>query len=316
MFSVLACAVSAMLCEVVFSGVSSRVRSDGVEGEEVKGDMEFDVVLGQSELTEKALQLCHLLPPGIMPVSLYSYHTNPHPVCLIQWMFNGAEQPFILLCCLYLSQREVLDCVGVCISLNAHASSGWLQGLRIWATNIFPFCEPTFHFSNCSFLSPLLVALFLTPFLTKKYLPQLSASFQLPLVLPVWSSLHLYSKPYAFCQLSPAVFLRTVIVWSCFCFWLLHHQAKPFSLSCSLQPCQSAQSFALDAVDSLVRCGILIMEEVRTTKEFWKLFPLSLNHLKQSFRWEYLCKSNWNLIFSLNICVFCPILNKNFFRLS
>uniref|UniRef100_A0A3B5QB70 Glycerol-3-phosphate acyltransferase 2, mitochondrial n=1 Tax=Xiphophorus maculatus TaxID=8083 RepID=A0A3B5QB70_XIPMA len=51
-----ACAVSAMLCEVVFSG-----------GEEVKGDMEFDVVLGQSELTEKALQLCHLLPPGIMP---------------------------------------------------------------------------------------------------------------------------------------------------------------------------------------------------------------------------------------------------------
>ncbi|XP_027889789.1 glycerol-3-phosphate acyltransferase 2, mitochondrial isoform X2 [Xiphophorus couchianus] len=63
-----ACAVSAMLCEVVFSGVSSRVRSDGVEGEEVKGDMEFDVVLGQSELTEKALQLCHLLPPGIMPI--------------------------------------------------------------------------------------------------------------------------------------------------------------------------------------------------------------------------------------------------------
>uniref|UniRef100_A0A3B3V466 Glycerol-3-phosphate acyltransferase 2, mitochondrial n=1 Tax=Poecilia latipinna TaxID=48699 RepID=A0A3B3V466_9TELE len=62
-----ACAVSAMLCEVVFSGISSRVRSDGVEGEEVKGDMEFDVVLGQSELTEKALQLCHLLPPGIMP---------------------------------------------------------------------------------------------------------------------------------------------------------------------------------------------------------------------------------------------------------
>ncbi|KAM4745730.1 glycerol-3-phosphate acyltransferase 2, mitochondrial [Anableps anableps] len=62
-----ACAVSAMLCEVVFSGVSSRVRTDGVKGEEVRGDMEFDVVLGQSELTEKALQLCHLLPPGIMP---------------------------------------------------------------------------------------------------------------------------------------------------------------------------------------------------------------------------------------------------------
>ncbi|KAM6930899.1 LOW QUALITY PROTEIN: glycerol-3-phosphate acyltransferase 2, mitochondrial [Xenentodon cancila] len=62
-----ACAVSAMLCEVVFSGVSSRVRAAGVEGEEVMGDMEFDVVLCQSELTERALQLCHLLPPGIMP---------------------------------------------------------------------------------------------------------------------------------------------------------------------------------------------------------------------------------------------------------
>ncbi|KAM9858597.1 glycerol-3-phosphate acyltransferase 2, mitochondrial [Aulostomus maculatus] len=62
-----ACAVSAMLCEVARNGVSSRVRSDGVEGEEVKGDMEFDVVLCQSELTERALQLCHLLPPGFIP---------------------------------------------------------------------------------------------------------------------------------------------------------------------------------------------------------------------------------------------------------
>uniref|UniRef100_A0A3B3CGA8 Glycerol-3-phosphate acyltransferase 2, mitochondrial n=1 Tax=Oryzias melastigma TaxID=30732 RepID=A0A3B3CGA8_ORYME len=62
-----ACAVSAMLREVVFSGVSSRVRTEGVEGEEVKDDMEFDVVLCQTELTERALQLCHLLPPGSMP---------------------------------------------------------------------------------------------------------------------------------------------------------------------------------------------------------------------------------------------------------
>ncbi|KAI3372700.1 hypothetical protein L3Q82_023161 [Scortum barcoo] len=62
-----ACAVSAMLCEVAGSGVSNRVRSDGVDGEEVKGDMEFDVVLCQSELTERALQLCHLLPPGFLP---------------------------------------------------------------------------------------------------------------------------------------------------------------------------------------------------------------------------------------------------------
>uniref|UniRef100_A0A3Q3WHU6 Uncharacterized protein n=1 Tax=Mola mola TaxID=94237 RepID=A0A3Q3WHU6_MOLML len=62
-----ACAVSAMLCEVASSGVSSRMRSGIVGEEEVKGDMEFDVVLCQSELTERALQLCHLLPPGFMP---------------------------------------------------------------------------------------------------------------------------------------------------------------------------------------------------------------------------------------------------------
>uniref|UniRef100_A0A3Q3K5B8 GPAT/DHAPAT C-terminal domain-containing protein n=1 Tax=Monopterus albus TaxID=43700 RepID=A0A3Q3K5B8_MONAL len=61
------CAVSAMLCEVAISGISSRVRSDGVDGDRVRGDMEFDVVLCQSELTERALQLCHLLPPGFMP---------------------------------------------------------------------------------------------------------------------------------------------------------------------------------------------------------------------------------------------------------
>lgn len=65
-----------MLCGVASSGVSSRVRTDGVDGEKVKGDMEFDVVLCQSKLTERALQLCHLLPPGFMPVSLNSYHTH------------------------------------------------------------------------------------------------------------------------------------------------------------------------------------------------------------------------------------------------
>lgn len=41
-------------------------------------------------------------------------HTHTHnPVCLIQWMFNGAEQPFILLCCLYLWQRAFKLCVCV-----------------------------------------------------------------------------------------------------------------------------------------------------------------------------------------------------------
>ncbi|XP_061881603.1 glycerol-3-phosphate acyltransferase 2, mitochondrial isoform X1 [Entelurus aequoreus] len=62
-----ACAVSAMLYEVAGSGVSSEVRSDSSDGQEVKGDLEFDVVLLQSELTERALQLCHLLPPGFIP---------------------------------------------------------------------------------------------------------------------------------------------------------------------------------------------------------------------------------------------------------
>lgn len=78
----LACAVSAMLCEVVASGVSSRVKSGGVDGEEVKGDMDFDVVLCQSELMERALQLCHLLPPGFLPVSLNSYHTSQTQPCV------------------------------------------------------------------------------------------------------------------------------------------------------------------------------------------------------------------------------------------
>lgn len=78
----LACAVSAMLCELVGSGLSSRVRSGGVDGEQVNGDMEFDVALCQSKLTERALQLCHLLPPGFMPVSRDSHcartHTQTH----------------------------------------------------------------------------------------------------------------------------------------------------------------------------------------------------------------------------------------------
>lgn len=62
-----ACAVSAMLSDVAGSGVSGRARSNGVDGEEVKGDVEFDVALCQTELTNRALQLCHLLPPGFIP---------------------------------------------------------------------------------------------------------------------------------------------------------------------------------------------------------------------------------------------------------
>lgn len=78
----LACAVSAMLCEVVASGVSSTVKSGCVDGEKVKGDMDFDVVLCESELTERALQLCHLLPPGSFPVGLNSCHTGHRQPCV------------------------------------------------------------------------------------------------------------------------------------------------------------------------------------------------------------------------------------------
>ncbi|XP_026099971.1 glycerol-3-phosphate acyltransferase 2, mitochondrial [Carassius auratus] len=48
-----ACAVSAMLSEVIGCGGG--------------GDPEFNVVLGQEELTEKSLQLTHLLSPGFIP---------------------------------------------------------------------------------------------------------------------------------------------------------------------------------------------------------------------------------------------------------
>lgn len=52
----LACAVLGTLCEVAACGGG--------------GEVEFDVVLGQEELSERALQLCHLLPAaGYFPVS-------------------------------------------------------------------------------------------------------------------------------------------------------------------------------------------------------------------------------------------------------
>lgn len=115
MFVLLACAVSAMLCEVV---VSSSVRRGHAHQEEAKVEMEFDVVLCQSELTDRALQLLLLLPPGFQPVSLHSYHTRTqththtrNPVCLIQWMLNGAEQPSIVLWSPYLSHRAFKLCV-------------------------------------------------------------------------------------------------------------------------------------------------------------------------------------------------------------
>lgn len=58
------------------------MKSGSVDGEKVKGDMDFDVVLCQSELTERALQLCHLLPPGFLPVGLNSYHRSHAQPCV------------------------------------------------------------------------------------------------------------------------------------------------------------------------------------------------------------------------------------------
>ena len=75
-----ACAVSAMLSEVASSGVSHRVRSGGQRGEEVRGDMEFDVALCETQLTQRSLQLYHLLPPGFIPVSWCSDHVPRGPV--------------------------------------------------------------------------------------------------------------------------------------------------------------------------------------------------------------------------------------------
>ncbi|XP_008334392.1 glycerol-3-phosphate acyltransferase 2, mitochondrial isoform X2 [Cynoglossus semilaevis] len=62
-----ACAVSAMLSKVSASGISYVVRGGRADGAEVKGVTRFDVVLCQSELIEHALQLCHLLSPGLLP---------------------------------------------------------------------------------------------------------------------------------------------------------------------------------------------------------------------------------------------------------
>lgn len=120
-FVPLACAVSAMLCEMVGSGVSSRVRRGHADEAEVKGDLDFDVVLCQSELTDRTLQLCLLLPPGFQPVSLHSYHTQPRATLCV--LFNG---------CLMelnshpscsgppISARELSNCVcarlSVCVS--------------------------------------------------------------------------------------------------------------------------------------------------------------------------------------------------------
>lgn len=169
----LACAVSAMLCEVANSGIGSRVRTGSVDGEEVTSDMEFDVVLCQSELTEKALQLCHLLPPGFMTVSLNSYHTRTHTHTTQCVSFNGClmELNSHSSCsAASISGRELSNCVCVCLSCVSVCGCVCTCFIRVTlrAPNqsqkcCFFLCLFTFDFSSCSFLSPLLAAMFSHP---------------------------------------------------------------------------------------------------------------------------------------------------------
>lgn len=77
--------------------------------------------------------------------------------------------------------------------------------------------------------------------------------------LRVCSPLCLSDTPHALCQLSFHIsdMLELLAAVNS------HHWPLLFYLPLSPQPCQSSQSFAMDAVDSLVRCGILVIEAVR-----------------------------------------------------
>ncbi|TWW60129.1 Glycerol-3-phosphate acyltransferase 1, mitochondrial [Takifugu flavidus] len=118
-----ACAVSAMLCEVVASGVSSSVKSGGVDGEKVKGDMDFDVVLCQSELIERALQLCHLLPPGFLPPCQSSQ----------SFALDAVES---LVRCGILVMEEIARSVPICDTWNK-------DGMLKWSTSDDPYQSDT-----------------------------------------------------------------------------------------------------------------------------------------------------------------------------
>ncbi|XP_029999126.1 glycerol-3-phosphate acyltransferase 2, mitochondrial [Sphaeramia orbicularis] len=110
--SVGACAVSAMLSQIANSGVSGRVRSDGVEGDGVKGDLEFDVALCRSELTEHALRLLHLLPPGFTPPCQSSYSL-------------ALDAVDSLVCCGILIMEEIPRAVPVCDFWKSEGALTW-----------------------------------------------------------------------------------------------------------------------------------------------------------------------------------------------
>lgn len=124
-------------------------------------------------------------------------------------MFNGAEQPFILLWCPYLCQRgfklfvcTLCLCVFVCEYVRA--PSDWLSGLRIWARDAIPFsvCLPFISAAALSCLYSLQLC-FLTPFLTKNITSALILLLAISYSAPLISATSLL---HTLCSLS-AVFL-------------------------------------------------------------------------------------------------------------
>lgn len=191
---------------------------------------------------------------------------NSHSSCSAA-SISGRERFWIVCVCLYI----VYLCDGTCsIRLTSRASN--------LSQKYYSFlCLPTFHLSNCSFLSLLLVALFLNPFLTEKYgscscTPVGHLSFSC-------SDLCYISTKYLMLSVS-CLLLHLLDIWwdeAVGGFNLMKHTLLLLSLNLSLKPCQSSQSFALDAIDSLVRCGILIMEEVRLNFFFCFGFYLQIS---------------------------------------
>lgn len=212
-----------MLCEVVASGVSSRVKSGSVDGEKVKGDMDFDVVLCQSELMERALQLCHLLPPGYLPVSLNSYlpsHTQPcvslsgcliglnsHSSCSATPIF-GRERSQIFVCTFHLS-------VSVWWNLKYALHKTDFSGPRLSDRIVISFllCSPFVSTAVLSCLCSLRVC-FLPCFLAEK--------IPTPVHIPAGNLLFCSSdlRHIITTRLMAVVSsLRYVMGWQCLCCW-------------------------------------------------------------------------------------------------
>lgn len=138
----------------------------------------------------------------------YSYHTTTHPVRLIQWMFNGAEHPFILLCCLYLSQREVLDCTCACVYV-------WLWTYMLHLADFKGFqSEPLilflFLFAHLSLQQLLFLVFFACSFVSRPIPHTKNIS---PSSHP--SRLCLSFSPYDVCNISTQNLVRLSVVSRC-----------------------------------------------------------------------------------------------------